>query len=407
MLLEAIKSVLSQKVKFLIAGLGISWSVFIIILSLGVSNSINSTAKKTLIYFKNTIIYLMADTTSKPFNGNPSGTPIYFTEQDILHIKASIPSIKNISTNAGNYLYIYNKNRKSLWKRVTGVKIDYFNIIHSEIVEGRLLNKIDFQRKRKVCVINQEAAQILFGEKTAIGAYLYFEEEQFKIVGVVKDPIVNASDSEMVFIPYSTYCKLYNVCDTIKTLVVSIDNLYTGMSAKKIVDKIRVKLALKNGFHPEDYKTIQFYHTEPIRDNFTNFSIVFKIFVWFLSISILLCSMIGVSSTIIAITKERTKEIGIKKALGAQKVHIIKMFLLESVVVTLAFGIIGMIISYITLMALSAIVMNLELNLQAPFVSWQSIILYIFILAISGIISGIYPAIKAANLKAIEAIRYE
>lgn len=375
-------------------------------LTLGIGNSIEDTARNTLIYFNNTIVYLRADSTGKVYKGIPEGTDFSFSEQDIELLKKTVPEINHISTNYGKYLNVYGEKNKFFWKEAKGIKTDYFEILHTDISHGRKLNILDEEQKRKVCIINESLSRTLFRNENSIGKDILLESEKFKIVGVSKNPIINISDNEAIFIPFSTYQMLYDNSGKIQTLIMDIDNS-TGATSEKVVDKIKEKLSIKYKFKPNDYKIIQYYDTEPMKNNFNDFSLALKIFIWFVGISILLCGMIGVANVMIAITLERTKEIGIKKALGATRANIIMTFLLEAIIVTIASGIVGILAGYIVIFTISEVIFRLNQNIIAPYVSWESILIYLVILFISGMISGLYPAIKASKMNVVDAIRHE
>jgi putative ABC transport system permease protein len=405
--MEAWDSIKNQKLKFSISGFGISWGVFITMLILGFGNAADETTKNTLDFFKNTVEWVTTGATSETYQGTPQGEKVGLKLEDIDLFK-KIQGIKNISPSDGKFNDIKTFERREINAETKGVSNDYFDIMHFKIIKGRLLDPIDHKESRKVCLLSRKMSDILFNDPKAnvVGKQIFLGNDIFTIVGTFNDPVVNTGDERVVFIPYETYQSMYDYSRQIRSLLIDIDP-NTKIPLKEINNKIRRIISEKYQYKADDYKIVQIYDTENVKIIFDDFSVGLRGFIWAIGISTLFCGIIGIINIMFIVAKERTREIGIRKTIGASQWDIMKLFLIESFIITLASGMIGIIVSFITLDLTKKWVTSMGDQFVAPYVDWQTTLAYIFILGVSGILAGLAPAYQASKSNIINALNYE
>ncbi|MDN6311123.1 MAG: ABC transporter permease, partial [Psychroflexus sp.] len=292
--------------------------------------------------------------------------------------------------------------------RVEGVMSDYQALESASMVSGRFINQTDQKQFEKYVVIGQKVADDLFDEKVPIGEFIKISKINFKIVGVFSDPGGEREESR-VYIPLSTSQKVFGAGNDIRSMAFTVPKRTNFDEAlqesEMIVNNLTNQLKTKYKVAPEDTSAISVNSSLESAKRFYDLMNVIKIFFWGVGIATLLAGIVGVSNIMLIIVKERTKEIGIRKALGAKPMSIVGMVLHESIFVTAISGFIGLILALVLLENLGPLIDSEFIS--NPEVSFNVAITTLIILIIAGALAGFFPAYRGARIKPIEALRDE
>ena len=280
------------------------------------------------------------------------------------------------------------------------------------ITSGRFINDMDMNDFRKVIVIGENIKKALFKDEDPIGKYVKLNNVPFKVIGLTFDK--ERRNERTSYIPVTTAQRIFNGADRVHTFAVTTKMVKTVEEADSITAKVRQGLALRHRFDPNDKKAMGSFNmlAEYIR-TMKIFQAI-KIFVWIIGIGTLIAGIVGVSNIMLILVKERTREIGIRKALGASPASVIGLVLLESILITTVAGYLGLLFG---VGIMEGINYGLEQALASgggegiffrnPTVDFTTAITSMVILVVSGALAGYLPARKAANVKPIEALRDE
>jgi len=407
---EVLESIKEHRVRNLLSGLGIAWGIFILILLLGAGNGLQEGVFRLFGSFSKNSLWIIGGRTSKVEIGKTEGKKIIFDEGLLNLINHRFnKSIKDISPEI-TLKKLSNISYKDQFNYYTtkAVSKDYFKIKTLDISEGRLFNSLDEKEERRVVIIGKNVKKVLFEEENPIGMDINVSGNWFKVIGVLKSgSILNQQEQSNIFIPYSTCNNYLNLGNKFSLIMF---NLFPGVNSIDFEKEIKFFLSRKLDFDPEDKKAIRTINFEEQIKSFNKLFDGLDYFFWFVGICLLLVGMVGVGNISLVIVKERTKEIGVRKAIGATSKHIISMILSESILITVFSGSIGLFFGYSVLFLINLflatksendfLITELNFNILASVVS-------IFILVISGAIAGFIPAKKATKIKPIEAIRQE
>ncbi|MDX2191440.1 MAG: ABC transporter permease [Bacteroidota bacterium] len=396
---------MSHKERSILTGLGIVWGIFILIILLGLGNGFRVGTLMMFDGFNKETSWVYCGQTSEPYKGLQAGRKILLKYDDLLLLKKSIIEIENISpelTNWAGSLMSYKNNFTRI--NVKGVNPDYFKIKILNTSQGRIINYLDNKDKRRVVLLGKNTVEVLFKKENPIGKYINIDNNFFLVIGVIDSGILNPFEDREVYIPYHSFSELYSQATDIQIFLYSIKD---NSDALKIEKRIKGILARKFNFSEKDDKTLFFNRLKASIDSFNKLFDSIKYFLWIMGISTLLSGVIGVGNIMFVIVKERTKEIGIRKAIGAKPINIKLMILIEAIIFTLFAGIIGMILGIGMLQIINIMLKNMELLIKETIISIPTAIAAIFILIISGTIAGLIPANKAANVSPITALKDE
>jgi putative ABC transport system permease protein len=293
--------------------------------------------------------------------------------------------------------------------RVEGVWPDFQFLENADMTQGRFLNYKDNDNVEKVVVLGNKVKNDLFKNgEDAIGEYVQISNINFKVIGVFSDPGGEREESR-VFIPISTAQKVFNGGNNIRSLAFTLPQRESFEQAlaesEQFSEELITYLKEKHTVAPEDTRAITVNNSLENMKRFYDLNKMIKIFFWGVGICTIIAGIVGVSNIMLIIVKERTKEIGIRKALGAQPMSIIGMILHESIFVTTIAGFIGLIFSLALLEFVGPLI---ETNYIAnPSVNFNVALSTVFILVFAGAIAGLFPAWRAARIKPIIALRDE
>jgi putative ABC transport system permease protein len=349
--------------------------------------------------------------TSMPFHGFPNHRPILLDDKDLTLLKGKVPEANEVTP------IIYHNSTVSYDTRNTdcsfnGVTPEYMRINGITIVDnqGRFLNGMDMKEKRKVAVINDQLKTGLFNNENPVGKKFIAGGISYTVIGIFKEE--SWGNDKKAYIPFSTAQLLYHNNKGMDDISFTLKNLDTEEANKKFEEDFRAKLSVIHQFDPKDTRAIGMWN---MLQNYLQFLGIFNAisaFIWIIGIGTLIAGIIGVSNIMLITVRERTREIGIRKALGAKPSSILTNILLESMFITSVFGYIGMFLG----VGLGELVSSI---LQAPGMEQASkafkdptipvgiAVGAMIILILSGLIAGYFPAWKAIRIPPVEAMKTE
>jgi putative ABC transport system permease protein len=292
--------------------------------------------------------------------------------------------------------------------RVEGVRADYQFLENATLVAGRFINQSDLNTYEKVAIIGNQVYLDLFKDKNALGEYVDIASIKFKVVGIYSDPGGEREETR-IFIPLTTAQRVYNAGDKLRSLAFTLekqDKYEDALAASEAFSaQLTADLKAKHTIAPTDERAVNVNNTLENTKKFYDLNNMIRWFFWGVGICTIIAGVVGVSNIMLIIVKERTKEIGIRKAIGAQPWSIIGMILHESIFVTAIAGFVGLIFSLFLLQLVGPLI---ETDyIRNPSVDFSVAITTVIILVVAGALAGFFPAYRAANIKPIEALRDE
>lgn len=393
----------TNKKRSILSAIGIIWGIYIMVLLIGVSNGFENGVAQMFSVFSKKSVTIYAGETSIATDGTTIGTKILFNEQILNNIQKSVQDIQYISPEVSVLKNI--KSNKSYGTfEVKGVGENIRHIKQIETSEGRFLNKLDAAGYRKVAVIGPRVAELLFYKNKTIGQNIIIAGESFKVIGVMKQSLANMYDTQSIYIPYSTFSSLFT-----NNVQFNIFSFVTKQSTdiKETVQHVKNKTAKLCHFDVKDDKAIYISTMKEQSDAFSSFFSSLRFFIMFIGFSSLLGGILGIGNVMYASVHERTREIGIRKAIGAKTSSIKKMIVGEALVLTTISGLIGITLGIITLWLISLIIPEDTMFFKDPSLNITAVIVSTIILTFAGIFAGLSPATYASKIQPIEALKTE
>lgn len=402
-----------NKLRTFLTAFGVFWGILMLILLLGSGRGLQNGAESRFGSDDRSSIWISAGTTAIPYDGLPHGRKINFTEQDIAAIIRDIPGVQFISAEnrAGQRwqrsINVNYKNKSGAFG-VFGVADDYFQIKkYLDYPAGRTLHGLDTREVRKIALIGTRVRDRLFGpDENPVGEFISFHGILLKVVGVFHDDGQEGRMSERVYIPLTTFQLVFGEGNKIGQIAVT---------PKPNVDPFRFEedvvslLRFRHHIAPNDQKAIRVFNHAKNMQAVTQLFIAINAFVWFVGIGTLVAGIVGVSNIMIITVKDRTREIGVRKALGATPASIVSLILSESVLITAFAGYLGLVLGVALLEGVNKLIEaggNTGFFVR-PEVDMEKALLAILILICAGTLAGLAPALRAAKISPIEAMREE
>jgi putative ABC transport system permease protein len=401
---EILSTLNKNRMRTFLTGFSVAWGIFMLIILLGsgkgLQNGIESQFRQDAV---NTI-WFGSGTTSKTYAGLKAGREIRFTNEDYDFVRDRLEGVDKIS---GRY-YMW-QNRVISYNKEYGVfdlicvHPDYFDIENAKMEEGRYINAIDIQKRRKVAVIGRPVKKSLFKNgKDPIGEYIKVNNVPFQIVGVFSDK--SERDETRVYLPITTAQMISGGANRIQNL--TITSTLTAKESEEFEKTLRAKFAARHRFDKEDMNAMWISNTLKEFKRFTNLFLAIQIFVSIIGAFTIIAGIVGVSNIMIIVVNERTKEIGIRKAIGATPISIVSMIILESVFITGLAGYIGLILGIGVLGLVSSVIPANEFFVN-PEVNFTVAVVSTLVLILAGTLAGLMPALRASRIRPVVALRDE
>ena len=399
-----------QKKRITLTIMAIAWGTISIILLLSFGEGMKRALNKAQHGLGEDIVIMRGGQTSIPYQGLGKGRRIRFTDEDVELLKKRVPEIELIS---GEYVrwgisFTYKKNTVS--QRVTGVYPSFKDMrAHYAEIGGRFIDNLDMKNKRRVVFLGDELKKKLFGEEDAIGKTIILNNIPFTVIGVMikkmQMSMYQGPDEDKATIPATTFKAIFGH----KYLNNMVYKSKDASKAKKVEKEIQKILGGKYKFDLKDDKALSLWDVIEGQKTFDKVLLGFHIFLGIIGGMTLLIAGVGVANIMYVAVKERTREIGIKMALGAKRFHIMSQFILESLLIAILGGGLGIVISVIIIKIWGAIPMQADWMqwLGKPVIDMEIAVITGVILGAIGILSGIFPSRKAASVNPVESLRYE
>ena len=405
---ESVISIKQNKTRSFLAGFGIAWGLFILVLLLGTGNGFqqgilqlfNSFAKKSLWVYGGQV-------SETELNKHIQQKFILFNSEDISIIKERFSEIEFISPELnykGNSQTNYYQN--TTYPQIKGVLPDYFNVKTITPEEGRLLNVLDNTNHLRVVLIGKQVADVLFPTESSIGKLLNISGTYFTVIGVIKKgSIFTQNDQNIIYVPYNSFIDCLNLTMEFNMFILTLKEKINTINFE---NKLKAFLSRRKGFDKNDKKAVFILNFETQVKAFEKLFNGIDIFLWFVGLSLLFSGMIGIGNIMLVIVKEKTFEIGLRKALGANSASIIWMIMTESIIITSLAGLIGLLLGIFFISLINWIMLTFSYQNDSLFknasIDLSVIIFCLFVLIFTGVLAGFFPAKKAANITPVEAI---
>lgn len=405
---EIYQTLSRNKLRTILTAFGVSWGILMLVVMLAGSNGLRNGVSKNFSGMVSNSVFMWSGMTSLPYKGMPARRPVQFKNSDITYLQQNLEGLDLISP--GLQLGGWNgdlnvsHNDKIGQFEINGYFPSAKEIKLLKIPEGRFISEGDIQEFRKVCVLGKSVRDILFDpEEEFIGQFININGIYFKVIGQFKSARNDADNDEdrSIYIPFSTFQKVYNMGDMVHWVVITGKEGYHGTDLEKNAKDLLKK---KHIIHPDDPRAFGSWNLQKEIDQMNGVFFGIEMLTWVVGIFTLLAGVIGISNIMLVIVKEKTKEIGIRRAIGATPFKIISQIFLESLLLTFFAGSFGL-MSGIGLIYFAETV-DTE-YFSNPTVPFEIAILALVILILAGMFAGILPSYRAIQIKPIEAIRTE
>ena len=410
---EIFGSIQKNKVRTIITMIGVLWGIFIYIALAGSSKGLDNGFERAFQSIASNSIFVWAQYTSIPYGGYKSQRAIQLKLGDVEILKKRVKGIKFIAprnvrgvfgSSGGNIV----RGNKTGTYAIYGEFPEYIKIATSKIYDGgRFINQTDIKNERKVCVIGERTQLELFEEdENPIGKFISINKINFKVVGVHK--FVQGGgfgDDGDIYIPFATFRKIFNTGDDVGWFMIAADENIDGV---KVERDIKATLKEIHTIDPNDERAIGGFNLGEVFRKTMNFANGLTFLSLIVGIATILAGVIGIGNILLISVKERTKEIGIRRALGATPSEVRSQIILESVFLTVLAGIIGIILGALVLYGINAATVDMtDFPYTNPTVPIPYVLGALALMIILGTLIGIIPAQKAVNVKPIDALREE
>lgn len=409
---EILTTIKKNKLRTGLTGFSIAWGIFMLIFLLGAGNGLkNGVTSNFASRAQNTMI-IWGGKTSIPYKGMPIGKDIKFDDKDYDLIRNTLDNVQYVSAQIRQNKTISYEKEYGTWP-LFGVHPDAAAINKIEPRKGRFLNDMDMDNRRKVIVINTEMEDILFKGEEAIGKFVTAEDIAFQVIGVYDDE--NGRSDIPAYIPFSVAKGLYNKNFGFDRIEFTLKDVDTQKDNEAYIENLRNKMGKLHTFDPTDKSALVVWNNVDDAIQAASIFNTITLFIWVVGIATLMAGIVGVGNIMLITVKERTREFGIRKAIGATPASVLKLVLLESVIITTIFGYFGMLagigltelINYILESTGSGSGSNGRTVFLNPTVDLNIAISATLVLVVAGVFAGYIPAKKAVSIKPIEAMRAE
>lgn len=394
-------SIKNNKLRTFLTGFSVAWGIFILVLLLASVKGMQNGFTKQFNNNATNSIFIYPNVTTKPYGGFEAGRRIIFRNDDIEYIKGSFEGYFEHITPQYHTSVTAKYQKETGNYNISAVNPDHIFIDRTTIAKGRYINLNDMKNTSKVLVIGRMVAKDLFKDEDPIGKQVIINGLAFRVIGMFTDD-GNDREERKIYAPVSTFQRLYGNTDEINQIALTYNPSFDFTKAINFSDRLEEVLKRRFNIAPDDQGAIYLNNYAEGFSDISNFTGMLSIISIGVGVLILLAGIVGIGNILVFIIKERTKEIGIRKALGAKPIEIIKLVLLESVFITSVSGLTGMLFAMGVVSLISPLVDAPAFS--NPSVDNITVITSTIVLVVAGIIAGLVPAIKAANVKPIVAL---
>lgn len=412
---EIFHSLSKNPLRTTLTAFGVFWGIFMLVVMMGAGKGLETGATASFAGRATNSLYVWNQSTSKAFDGLPPGRQMRMTLEDMTALEQGIPEARVISpmNQLGGWQGNNSVTRGNRYGTfgVSGNMPNIFEIEAPKIISGRFINPLDIRDRRKVAVIGPRVREVLFDvEEDPIGDYIYINGVYFKVVGIFdteQDGSRGDNAAQKIYIPFTTFQQAFNYGNFVGWMAVTSQDDVPVSQAEEKVLKI---LKARHRVAPDDNRAFGHFNLEERFNQMSNTMKGINLLSWFVGICTLIAGVIGISNIMLVLVKERTKEIGIRRALGARPVSIVSLILMESVFLTTIAGYIGLIcgLGLLELYNWAALEFHIESGFfKDPSVDFSLMLRALVILVAGGAFAGFIPAKRALSISPVDALRAE
>ena len=405
---EIIDTLTRNKSRSFLTGFGVFWGVFMLVALIGGGQGLKEMLESNFEGFATNSAFIWAQPTTKAYKGFRKGRQWTMVYRDVQRMKEQVPELAIVTPMVSRWgnTAVVGDHKSSC--NMSGVSPDYAKVMEPQMYYGRYLNDMDIQQRRKVCVLGKKVYKELFpGGGDPCGKVVRLDSVYYRVVGVdykTGGININGSSEEAVTIPITLMQQAYNLGEQIHILCVTAR---PGVTMSDITEKMRHVIARVHTIDPDDEQGVMVFNTEVLFQVLDNLFRGVNFLIWLVGLGTLLAGAIGVSNIMMVTVRERTTEIGIRRAIGATPRMILSQIISESIVLTLVAGMSGILFAVMILQMLEmgntedGIVMA---HFQVNF--WTAIIAALAV-SLMGLLAGLAPAARAMSIKPVDAMRDE
>ncbi|HEV2749571.1 MAG TPA: ABC transporter permease [Gemmatimonadales bacterium] len=401
---EFIADLRAQKLRTALTVLGIAWGTVAVVVLLAFGVGLERQTKKRFHGLGDRIVILWGGRTTKPFAGFGDGRPIRLRLEDVQMLAQEVDEIGQISPEYINTNARVRRGVKAAAPAITGI-LPVYGLMRNIIPEagGRFINDRDVADRRRVAVLGDELAKLLFGDQAAVGQQVLLDDAPFTVIGVMRPKLQNSSyqqrDKDRIFIPATTHYALFG--DRFLNDIVYRTKApeVTKLAERRVYET----MALKYKFDPSDKDALSFWDTSEWETRFDQMFVAFNVFFAIVGTFTLVVGGIGVANIMYIVVRERTREVGVRRAVGATRADILRQFFAEALVIVAMGATLGLLLSLGLVLALGGL--PIKEFVGVPTISPQVLAATLMLLALVAFAAGLMPARRAAALDPVEALR--
>ncbi len=408
---EILDTLWRSKLRSLLTAFSVAWGIFMLVFLLGMGNGLQNGVQKEFADDATNAVWLFAGKTSVAHEGMPIGRRIIFANSDVEALDR-LPGVDKIT---GRFFIGGGRWSNPVQSRVgdkvasydvRSVHPDHLYLENTRMVAGRFLNQLDIQDKRKVCAIGEPVARFLFGTTDdVIGRWIEINRIPFQVVGLFTDE-GGEGEQEKVYIPITTSQVAFNGADRVHMTMFTMRPDVTVAESRRTAEAAVAALAAAHHFSPEDPQAVRVRNNVEQFESFLQIFFGIRVFVLFMGMCSLVAGVIGVSNIMMIAVRERTREIGVRKALGARPSHIVTSIVQESVFITSVAGYCGLVAGIGALTLIEGLIPPTDMFAH-PQVDLKVALGATLLLVVAGALAGLFPARAAARVNPIQALRDE
>jgi putative ABC transport system permease protein len=403
---EILEILWRRKLRTLLTALSVSWGIFMLVVLLGAGRGLSNGAEAEFSRDATNAVWVNPGRLAKPFEGQPLGKPVRFKMDDYRLVKdqMTIADLRSARYNVGGSPAVTRGARTGAY-RVRGVHPEHEQIEKSIIVDGRYLNDEDMVERRKVAVIGVKVRDALFAPgEPVVGQQIRIGNGWFRVIGLSREED-EESEEQTIYIPISTAHLVFGGGQDVHMVTFTVGNTSAAETDKK-VEELRRQLAARHHFSPQDKRAVMIWNSQEVSEKFASLFRGIRGFIWIIGLGTILAGVVGVSNIMLISVQERTREIGVRKAVGAPPFAIVLMVVEEALAITVVSGYCGLVAGVGTL-ALAQRLLPPTPFFRRPDVDMGVALGATAVLVLAGMLAGFFPALRAARINPIAALRVE